>query len=86
MESSASLEVRPKAPPWMLTPLEAGGGAAAAGGAALGGGAGGGAGGGLRSKLCALIISPKSGLSLIIFIIWFSISRSEITYTLLVLN
>ena len=31
--------------------------------------AGGGAGGGLMSILCALMMSPKSGLSLIIFII-----------------
>ena len=59
---------------------------ATVGGIAFGGGAGGGAGGGFRSKLCALIISPRSGLSLIIFIIWFSMSRSEITYTLLALN
>ena len=63
---------------------DAAGKASVGGGIAFGGGAGGGAGGGFRSKLCALIISPKSGLSLSIFIIWFSISRSEITYTLLV--
>jgi hypothetical protein len=62
------------------------GAGAAAGGIAFGVGGGGGAGGGFRSKLCALMMSPKSGLSLIIFIIWFSISLSEITYKLLVLN
>ena len=47
---------------------KAGGGAAAAG-AAVGVALGGGACGGFRSKLWALMMSPKSGLSLIIFII-----------------
>ena len=40
-----------------------------AGGGAAGDAAGGGAGGVLRFKLCALMTRPKSGLSLIIFII-----------------
>ena len=50
---------------------KAGGGAAgdAAGGGAAGDAAGGGAGGGFRFKLCALMTRPRSGLSLIIFII-----------------
>ena len=58
------------------------GGGVAAGGATLGGGAG----GGFRSKLWAWMMSLKSGLSLIIFIIWFSMSCSEIAYKLLSLD
>ena len=58
------------------------GGGVAAGGATLGGGAG----GGFRSTLWALMMSPKSGLSLIIFIIRFSMSLPEITYKSLSLN
>ena len=44
------------------------GAGAAAGGIAFGVAGGGGAGGGFRSKLWAFMMSPKSGLSLIIFI------------------